>query len=172
MPRDRTENMSTASSEKPTTRVLIAMDGSENSLYAFDWYMENVHREGNEVFIAHCPDYSALVHSPLMTSDPTFVSQMLKHEEETIALIINKIKEKISGSGIRGRILRLTGEAGHSIVKAANMEKVDVIITGTRGMGKVRRTLIGSVSDYIIHHSHVPVLVCRHKEELLQESKK
>lgn len=46
----------------------------------------------------------------------------------------------------------------------AKEEHADIIVTGTRGQGKIRRTLLGSVSDYIIHHSHVPVLVCRCQE--------
>ena len=32
-------------------------------------------------------------------------------------------------------------------------------------MGTVRRTLLGSVSDHVMHHSHVPVLICRHKDD-------
>ena len=32
-------------------------------------------------------------------------------------------------------------------------------ISGTRGMGLVKRTVVGSISDYVIHHSHVPVLI-------------
>lgn len=36
-----------------------------------------------------------------------------------------------------------------------------MIVTGTRGMGKVRRTILGSVSDYLVHHAHCPVVVCR-----------
>ena len=37
----------------------------------------------------------------------------------------------------------------------------DMIVVGTRGLGKVRRTVLGSVSSYVIHHAHVPVIVCR-----------
>lgn len=53
------------------------------------------------------------------------------------------------------------GEAGEAIVAIAEREKANLIVTGTRGMGKLRRTFLGSVSDYVIHHSKCPVLVCR-----------
>lgn len=50
---------------------------------------------------------------------------------------------------------------GEAIVKAANEEKATMIVMGTRGLGKVRRTIMGSVSDYVVHHAHCPVIVCR-----------
>ena len=62
----------------------------------------------------------------------------------------------------KGKLLRLNGEVGHSIVKAAHAEKANLIVTGTRGLGMFRRTLLGSVSDYVLHHAHIPVLICRH----------
>ncbi|XP_046542590.1 universal stress protein YxiE-like [Haliotis rubra] len=156
-------------SAKEHRKVLVAMDGSDHSVYAFDWYMDTVHRPDNEVIIVHCPDYSALTHSPVMSSDPSLVAQLIKKEEQQINIIIAKLKEKLAGSGIKGRILRLTGDAGHAIVKAALAEHVDVIVTGTRGQGKVRRTLLGSVSDYIIHHSNVPVLICKKPHDGTEE---
>jgi nucleotide-binding universal stress UspA family protein len=36
-----------------------------------------------------------------------------------------------------------------------------MVVMGTRGQGTVRRTIMGSVSDYVAHHSKVPVLVFR-----------
>lgn len=52
-------------------------------------------------------------------------------------------------------------DAGEAIVSVAKEEKAQLIVTGCRGMGKIRRTFLGSVSDYVIHHAHCPVLVCR-----------
>ena len=59
---------------------------------------------------------------------------------------------------------QMTGKVGESIIEASKAENADLIIVGTRGMSKVRRTFLGSVSDYLVHHANVPVLVCRHKE--------
>lgn len=47
------------------------------------------------------------------------------------------------------------------IVQAAADEHCHLVVVGTRGLGTVRRTILGSVSDYILHHSSVPVAVCR-----------
>ena len=50
---------------------------------------------------------------------------------------------------------------GQLICQVANEEKAAMIVLGTRGMSKIRRTLLGSVSDYVIHHAICPVVVCR-----------
>ena len=62
---------------------------------------------------------------------------------------------------IGGKVKSVGGSAGEVICSVANEEKVGMIIVGSRGMGTIRRTLMGSVSDYIIHHAHIPVLVCK-----------
>ena len=45
------------------------------------------------------------------------------------------------------------------ICKEALNEKVDLIVTGSRGLGTARRTILGSVSDYVVHHTSCPVCV-------------
>ena len=61
-----------------------------------------------------------------------------------------------------GVLRTVTGKPGEQIVRIAEEENADMIVTGTRGMGKVRRTILGSVSDYLVHHAHCPVVVCRY----------
>ena len=50
---------------------------------------------------------------------------------------------------------------GEVIVETAAEEKATFIVMGTRGLGSVRRTLMGSVSDYVVHHAKCPVMICR-----------
>ena len=54
---------------------------------------------------------------------------------------------------------------GQAICHVAEEENAIMVVMGTRGMGKIRRTLMGSVSDYVVHHAKMPVVVCRHAEE-------
>ena len=51
--------------------------------------------------------------------------------------------------------------AGQHLVHIAKEEKVNIIVIGCRGLGTVRRTVLGSVSDYVLHHASVPVVVCK-----------
>ena len=63
---------------------------------------------------------------------------------------------------ISGRVRTEGGnKPGEIICRIAEEEKGTMIVMGTRGLGKVRRTIMGSVSDYVVHHAHCPVIVCR-----------
>ncbi len=48
---------------------------------------------------------------------------------------------------------------GEGIIKIADEEKVHVIIMGTRGLGSVKRALLGSVSDFVVRNTSVPVII-------------
>ena len=54
--------------------------------------------------------------------------------------------------------------AGQALVEIASAEKAHLIVMGTRGLGKIRRTILGSVSDYVLHHVHCPILIYRDME--------
>ncbi|KAK3085110.1 hypothetical protein FSP39_024521, partial [Pinctada imbricata] len=99
-----------------------------------------------------------------LLTDPGVIAQLIKEEEERTKLLVQKYSTKMKEGGLGGKMKQMTGKVGESIVEAARDENAALIIVGTRGMGKMRRTFLGSVSDYCVHHAHVPVMVCRHKD--------
>jgi nucleotide-binding universal stress UspA family protein len=52
-----------------------------------------------------------------------------------------------------------TGHAGIELVKRAGAGGHDLIVMGSRGRGAVRSAVLGSVSHYVLNHTHVPVLI-------------
>ena len=54
-----------------------------------------------------------------------------------------------------------SNKPGELLVQMAGEERAIMIVIGSRGQGKMRRTILGSVSDYVLHHAHCPVFICR-----------
>ena len=48
---------------------------------------------------------------------------------------------------------------GEVICKLAEDDNAHAIVVGARGMGILRKKLLGSVSEYCVHHTHIPVAV-------------
>jgi nucleotide-binding universal stress UspA family protein len=53
------------------------------------------------------------------------------------------------------------GDPDKEIVKFAEDADADLIVLGSRGLGRLRRALLGSVSGSVVRHAHCPVLVVR-----------
>jgi len=151
--------------------VLIAMDGSEYSDYAFDWYWTNVHQDHDKVVLLHVPEYHTVVQSPMVMADVTVITELMQEEEKRIRSFLEVLGQKLKDKKIGGKVKSASGNPGEVVVRIAKEEHANLIVTGTRGMGKIRRTFLGSISDYVIHHSPVPVLVCRHKDHHEQHGK-
>ncbi|KAL8603358.1 hypothetical protein ACOMHN_039721 [Nucella lapillus] len=145
-------------------KILIAMDGSKHAEYAFRYYKENLHREGDDVIVVYAVEYGSLVAQPVMTTDPQFCAHVAEEEDKEVQTLMNKLTALMTEVGLKGRVQRVSANRpGEAVVKVATEQHVNLIVTGTRGMGMLRRTLMGSVSQYIVHHAHMPVLVCRQK---------
>ena len=72
-------------------------------------------------------------------------------------------------SQVKGEVVATGGKPGEAIVHVAQDKHASMIICGTRGHGAIRRTIMGSISTYVVHHSTVPVVVCRKKGQQNQD---
>ena len=53
------------------------------------------------------------------------------------------------------------GRADEEIVELAQSMGAGMIVMGSRGHGRIRRALMGSVSDSVVRHAHCPVTIVR-----------
>ncbi|KAI9481061.1 MAG: hypothetical protein EXX96DRAFT_565231 [Benjaminiella poitrasii] len=60
---------------------------------------------------------------------------------------------------VKAEILR--GRAPEKLAKFAKEQKADLVICGSRGLGYLKRKLIGSTSEYLVHHLDCTVMVVR-----------
>jgi nucleotide-binding universal stress UspA family protein len=68
--------------------------------------------------------------------------------------------------GLREAVAEVGGDAQHRIVGGSGgpalvhvSKEADVVVTGSRGWGTLRRVGMGSTSDYLVHHATCPVIV-------------
>ena len=76
-----------------------------------------------------------------------------------------KVRE--AGGSVKEAHLRLRiGERrDQAIIHLAEELGAGLIVMGSRGLGGVRRALIGSVSDSVVRHAHCPVMIVRPEEQ-------
>ncbi|OON16601.1 hypothetical protein X801_07585 [Opisthorchis viverrini] len=55
--------------------------------------------------------------------------------------------------------LHVDSRPGHAVTEAIEDHNAAIVVMGSRGLGAFRRTVLGSVSGYVLHHSHVPVVI-------------
>ena len=61
-----------------------------------------------------------------------------------------------------GKILTESGKPADVIINTAVHEKAGLIVLGSRGLGRLKRTFTStSVSDHVLHRAKCPVVICR-----------
>ncbi|KAK3701285.1 hypothetical protein RRG08_066778 [Elysia crispata] len=143
--------------------VVLAVDPSEHSEFTFKWYLKHIHQPGNQLHIVHVPEYWGDVARIMTPGKLHEMYEMTKRETERLRQ--NYIEWSMQHGVEDAKFAHPHGhDAWHEIVKYAEKVGAGVIVIGSRGQGKLKRTFLGSVSDSVLHHSHVPVVVCRNKD--------
>ncbi|XP_005089915.2 universal stress protein PHOS34 [Aplysia californica] len=143
--------------------VVLAVDQSEHSEFTFKWYLKHIHQSDNQLHIIHIPEYWGDVARIMTPAKLHEMTEMTRHITEKLKTFY---MEACARLGVKdARFASPHGhEQWHEIVKYAEKMGAGLIVIGSRGQGKLKRTFLGSVSDSVLHHSPVPVIVCRNKE--------
>ncbi len=127
-------------------KILFPTDGSENSLNALK-YVKNLASNYNAtVVVLNVYDV------PLLYTEE--IEEVLKEEGFNI---LGNTKNELAGLNVKTRLIK--GNIGNIIVETAKEESTDLIIMGTRGLSEIKSFLVGSNSNFVIHHSKIPVML-------------
>ena len=149
---------------KPRRQILIATDGSETSNEAADFGIEMVGCSGAKIYAVYVIDttpYRSVSLDKIWSKETLEEFERIGHEATSY---VEKIG-KAAGAEVESRVLR--GNPAEKIITFAEDNNVDMIIVGSFGKGRYERAVLGSVSEKIIKHAKVPVLVVReaHKND-------
>lgn len=94
-------------------------------------------------------------------SVPELQKQFKEHVESLGKKLLAQAEELVRDSGANYNLRLEFGSPRLTITEVAEEENTDVIVMGSRGLGAVKRLILGSVSDYTLHHAPCSVYILR-----------
>ena len=142
------------------TRILLATDGSKEAELAALRAVDLADATHSELHLVHVGVVPTFLKSYPGTLG--YYGKLYEEIEEVSRELLRKqsLQVKAAGGTVAGTHLRM-GQVALEIVALAEELGADLIVMGCRGLGGVRRALMGSVSDSVVRHAHCPVLVVR-----------
>ncbi|MCL7041111.1 hypothetical protein MKW94_003909 [Papaver nudicaule] len=122
--------------KKKAIKVLVAIDDSEESIYALEWALDNLFTSGAE-------------------------SMRKAQKQNSTNVLSGALKICKQRPVVKVETLIMEGDPKDMICQAAEQMDTDFLVVGSRGLGKIKRAFLGSVSDYCAHHARCPFLIVK-----------
>ncbi len=139
--------------------ILLAIDGSENSMHAVRCLIDHVRwfRDKPDIHLLH-------VHPPVpigLATHPLSHDTLENYyrEEGEAALSVAKATLLAADLGVTPHIH--VGQPADVIVKLAGELDCELICMGSHGHGVLQNAILGSVASKVLHLAHIPVLIAR-----------
>ena len=134
-------------------RIMVAVDGSENSLRAVDQAAilagagENV--QVDILSVINIDVYSDMVYDPILAHGDA--------QKEKVHPAV----EKLESVGAKPQVVLLHGRPAEEITRYVNENDADILVIGSRGLNALQEFAIGSVSHKVLKHVKCPTLVVK-----------
>src|SRR5215208_58645 len=142
----------------PTT-ILLATDGSEEGQLAATTAADLAQKTNSELHVLTVGPDLPLYELP---EHPADFEDVLRENRREAKEVLEQQTKRIEQSGgtVKETHLR-EGRAEEEIVELAEEIGAGMIVIGSRGHGRLKRALLGSVSDAVVRHAHCPVTIIR-----------
>jgi nucleotide-binding universal stress UspA family protein len=136
------------------TRILLATDGSKEAELAATTAADLAKSTNSELHVVHVGELP-----PTLVGQPEIEPARLEHEAQELLEQQKRRVEEVGGT-VKEAYLRL-GRVDEEIVDLAHDKRAGLIVMGSRGRGRMRRALMGSVSESVVSHAHCAVTIVR-----------
>ena len=136
-----------------TGPVVVGIDGSPESAKAFEAARQEAARRGTDLHVVHVVDITpAILHLPGGQNVHTTDLAKARHDE---------ISEEAAQAGVETVRVDKEGHAGTAITEYASEADAQLIVVGSRGLGRVRTLVLGSTAHGVINLADRSVLVVK-----------
>jgi nucleotide-binding universal stress UspA family protein len=139
------------------SKILVPVDGSDNSHRALNAALLLSEKLGSKVTAIHVMEDVPVLH----IESEKLLRELLDAYKKENQLILSKCSEIATKKELTIHTKLLQGNPASTILNFCEKEKYDIIVMGSRGMGKFKELVLGSVSSKVLHHSSCPVMIIR-----------
>ena len=140
------------------SKILVPIDGSENSMRALNhglFLSSNLKIKLTILFVIEVPPF-------VYVQSQKVVNSVMASLEKEAKDVLEEGRNQAKKYDVEPEILFLEGNNIASIIiEHGEKNNFDLIVIGSKGKGKLKTSLLGSVSNKVIHHSKNPVYVVK-----------
>jgi len=141
--------------KKKILKILVPLDGSKNSIRGLETAITLARSCGatiTGIYSIYAPPHSEF----------RGVGSVEKSLNVQVKKFMEEAKNLAAKNGIVFNEKIARGEIGYNIIKLAHGKgNFDMIVIGSRGRSSTKEMFFGSVSNYVIHTSKIPVVVVK-----------
>ncbi|MFW6229593.1 MAG: universal stress protein [Halanaerobium sp.] len=151
-------------------KILVAVDGSQSAQKAAKKAADLAEDLKAEVTLIHVYTESAQIPVNQFNEVASYLSaetmeEIMEQQEDTIKekrqKILDEDAEFFKEKGIKPEKVLLHGDPADDVCDYAEENNFDLIVVADKGHGKVERFLLGSISDKIVRHAKISVMVVK-----------
>lgn len=139
-------------------KILVPIDGSDYSMKALS--------RAKEIGTLTKADLTILFVVSDMTNHPysidiSSIEQLRSEMKAQSVKVVEEAKESLGDYEGKVDTLVRTGNVAYEIIEVSNSGGYDLIVMGSRGLGRFAKTMLGSVSQKVLNNADISVMVVK-----------
>ncbi|WP_435100051.1 universal stress protein [Halarchaeum sp. P4] len=140
------------------TRILVPIDGSEQSTDALEYALEEF--QSDDITVIHVIDPIEAGYTAQATV-PGYSEEWYEQAEAEAESLFEQAQDLADEYDVALDTVTEVGRPSRTVVNYADENDYDHIVMGSHGRSGVSRILLGSVAENVVRRSPVPVTIVR-----------
>ncbi|HGY11904.1 MAG: universal stress protein [Deltaproteobacteria bacterium] len=135
--------------------IMNPIDGSNHSIRSTEYAIKLAKLLDAKIILLHCH-----ARFPIVLAEPYFqqaIDEINEASEELVAPFIEMLEQ----GDVKYEVRILEGAPGNKIPEVVKIEKIDLLVMGSRGVTDFAGLFLGSVAHQVLHKSDCPVFITK-----------